>query len=39
LEEIAYEMGYISEEKLLELASPLQKNEYGQYLLRLLSRK
>ncbi len=32
--EIAYEMGYISKEKLLELAQPLSKNQYGQYLLR-----
>jgi len=34
LEEIAYEMGYISKEKLLELAKPLSKNQYGQYLIR-----
>ena len=33
LEEIAYEMGYISKEKLLELALPLSKNQYGQYLI------
>ena len=33
LEEIAYEMGYISKEKLMELAEPLKKNQYGQYLL------
>lgn len=39
LEEIAFEMGYISKEKLIELATPLQKNEYGQYLLRLANRK
>lgn len=39
LEEIAFEMGYISKEKLMELAMPLQKNEYGQYLLRLAARK
>lgn len=32
LEEIAYDMGYISKEKLLELAEPLKKNQYGQYL-------
>lgn len=38
LEEIAYEMGYISKEKLVELATPLSKNEYGQYLLRLANR-
>jgi glucose-1-phosphate thymidylyltransferase len=34
LEEIAYEMGYISKEKLLELAVPLKKNQYGEYLIR-----
>ena len=34
LEEIAHEMGYISTEKLVELAQPLKKNGYGQYLLK-----
>lgn len=34
LEEIAYEMGYISKAKLQELAQPLSKNAYGEYLLR-----
>lgn len=34
IEEIAYEMGYISKEHLLELAEPLKKNQYGQYLLK-----
>ena len=34
IEEIAYEMGYISKEQLLELAQPLKKNQYGQYLIR-----
>ena len=34
IEEIAYEMGYITKEKLLELAQPLKKNQYGQYLIR-----
>ena len=38
LEEIAYRMGYISQEKLLELAQPLQKNDYGKYLLRLVGK-
>jgi len=33
LEEIAYEKGYISRKKLLELAAPLSKNQYGQYLI------
>ncbi|HGQ0126622.1 TPA: glucose-1-phosphate thymidylyltransferase RfbA [Streptococcus pneumoniae] len=36
LEEIAYRMGYISREDVLTLAQPLKKNEYGQYLLRLI---
>ena len=35
LEEIAYRMGYITKEKLIELAQPLKKNQYGRYLLRL----
>ncbi|MFA1820250.1 glucose-1-phosphate thymidylyltransferase RfbA [Virgibacillus oceani] len=35
LEEISYNKGYISEEKLLELAEPLKKSEYGQYLYKL----
>ena len=34
IEEIAYEMGYITKEELIELAQPLKKNQYGQYLLR-----
>ena len=36
LEEIAYRMGYINKEKIIELAQPLKKNAYGQYLLRLV---
>lgn len=35
LEEIVYRMGYITKEKLVELAQPLKKNQYGRYLLRL----
>lgn len=35
LEEISYRMGYITKEQLVELAQPLKKNQYGQYLLRL----
>lgn len=35
LEEIAYRMGYIDRNKLVELAEPLKKNAYGQYLIRL----
>lgn len=34
LEEIAFEMDYISKEQLIALAQPLKKNQYGQYLLR-----
>ncbi|UTF59845.1 glucose-1-phosphate thymidylyltransferase RfbA [Gilvimarinus sp. DA14] len=34
IEEIAYELGYISREQLQDLAAPLAKNQYGQYLLR-----
>ena len=34
IEEIAYEMGYISKDELIELAQPLKKNQYGQYLIR-----
>jgi len=34
IEEIAYEMGYISKEELLKLAQPLKKNQYGQYLIK-----
>ncbi|WP_282674275.1 glucose-1-phosphate thymidylyltransferase RfbA [Lactococcus cremoris] len=39
LEEIAYRMGYITEEDVRTLAQPLKKNEYGQYLLRLIGDK
>ena len=39
IEEIAYEMGYISKEELIELAQPLKKNQYGQYLLRRAKEK
>ena len=35
LEGIAYEKGWISAEELRELAAPMAKNPYGQYLLRL----
>lgn len=39
LEEIAYKKGWIDKNKLLELAKPLSKNEYGKYLLNLLNVK
>jgi glucose-1-phosphate thymidylyltransferase len=34
IEEIAFEQGFISQEKLLTLANSLKNNQYGQYLLR-----
>jgi glucose-1-phosphate thymidylyltransferase len=39
LEEIAFRKGYISKEKLLELAKPLSKNQYGQYLVKIANEK
>ncbi|ATA72505.1 glucose-1-phosphate thymidylyltransferase [Capnocytophaga sp. H4358] len=36
LEEIAYRRGWISAEKIRELAQPMLKNQYGQYLIDLL---
>lgn len=35
LEEIAYKQGWITKEKLHELAKPMMKNSYGQYLMKL----
>ena len=35
LEEIAFRKGWISAEQLKVLAMPMEKNSYGQYLLRL----
>lgn len=35
IEEIAYRNGYITKEQLLQLAEPLKKNYYGQYLLKI----
>jgi len=34
IEEIAFEKGYINKEQLIELAKPIAKNQYGQYLLK-----
>ncbi|MBS4459031.1 glucose-1-phosphate thymidylyltransferase RfbA [Lactococcus petauri] len=39
LEEIAWRMGYISEEAVRELAQPLKKNAYGKYLIKLVGDK
>jgi glucose-1-phosphate thymidylyltransferase len=39
LEEIAFRKGYISKEKLLELAKPLSKNQYGKYLIKIANEK
>ena len=36
LEGIAYRNGWISEEKMRELAKPMLKNQYGQYLLKVI---
>ncbi|MCG9026471.1 glucose-1-phosphate thymidylyltransferase RfbA [Laribacter hongkongensis] len=36
-EEIAYQAGWIDAEQVVALAAPMQKNAYGQYLLRLLA--
>lgn len=36
LEEVAYRMGYIDKEQVYKLAQPLKKNDYGQYLLRMI---
>ena len=36
IEEIAYNMGYIDETKLLQLAEPLLKSGYGEYLINLI---
>ena len=35
IEEIAFEKGYITREKLLEIADVMKNNQYGQYLLNL----
>jgi len=39
IEEIAYKMGFISRDQLIELAEPLSKNQYGEYLLRLAEKQ
>ena len=39
IEEIAFRKGYISDHELALLAEPLKKNQYGQYLLKILEQK
>lgn len=39
LEEIAYEQGFIDAAKVLELARPLEKSGYGEYLIKRVSKK
>ena len=39
LEEIAYSNGYITREQLLQLAEPLKKNLYGQYMIKIANKK
>ena len=39
LEAIAYEQGWISADKLRELAAPMAKNQYGQYLLNIANEQ
>ena len=39
LEAIAYRRGWINEEKMRELAQPMLKNQYGQYLLKVINEK
>lgn len=38
IEEIAYRKGYIDKKQLEQLAEPLKKNQYGQYLMELIKR-
>jgi glucose-1-phosphate thymidylyltransferase len=38
-EEIAHRRGYITSEKLLELAQPLAKNQYGEYLIKVANHE
>ena len=39
VEEIAYRMGYINQDNLIELAQPFLKSDYGQYLLKIAKEK
>jgi glucose-1-phosphate thymidylyltransferase len=39
IEEIAFKRGFINKEQLLEIARPLQKSQYGQYLIRIANEE
>lgn len=39
IEEIAYRKGYITKEKLIELAQPMMKTDYGKYLMRIAEER
>ena len=39
LEDIAYTKGWITAEKMRELAAPMLKNQYGQYLLKVIDER
>lgn len=39
LEEIAFKKGYITKDQLTELAKPLLKNQYGQYLMKIMNER
>jgi len=39
LEEIAFNLGWMSAEEVRRIAEPMKKNEYGQYLLRMIEQQ
>ena len=39
LEGIAYNKGWIDDERLRQIAQPMLKNEYGQYLIKMIDKK
>ncbi len=39
VEEVAYRMGYINRDRLIQLAKPLMKSGYGEYLMRITTEK
>jgi len=39
LEEVGFEKGWLTKEKILEVAKPMEKNQYGQYLIKLANSK